>query len=472
MFSTTDTIVAIATPPGRGGIGVVRVSGSQALAVARALLEGAPELRPRQATLARVAGKRVPDEAISHERRAGAAQWVRDEVVVTFFPGPASYTGEDVVELSAHGSPVVLEGLVQEAIRAGARLAGRGEFTLRAFLHGRIDLVQAEAVADLIEAVTPLQARAAFDQLSGTLTEAISELEAELFDLIVALEASIDFPEEGYRFIEVAACRARLESLEAALGRLVAQAGRGRLIREGRQLVIVGAPNTGKSSLFNCLVGAERAIVAETPGTTRDLVSETCALGGVAVTLVDTAGLGEPFDAVEREGVRRAVRAADVAGGLLVVLDRSRPLGEADSAVLERSRQRDRLVVVNKIDRPACWALADLGADGEGAVAVSLLTGAGVDELRAAVARLAAGGWLDEEAPVVTNVRHAALLERARAAVGRAADAAGRGGREALSEEFVLADLREAQEALEEVTGKRTSDAVLEAIFSRFCVGK
>src|SRR5262249_26210581 len=263
--------VAIATPAGRGGLGIVRLSGPAAHDIVRRLTTHAKPLAPRHATLTRIAGT--------------------DDVVATYFPGPASYTGDDVVEVSAHGSPVVLRAIVRSAIDAGARLAEPGEFTLRAFLNSRIDLLQAEAVADLIDAVTPLQARAAFDQLRGTLTCAIAEVDSALFDLIARLEASIDFPEEGYHFVETGALAAALDGLIARTASLLASARRGRLIREGLQIAIVGKPNVGKSSLFNALVGSARAIVTEVPGTTRDLVTEVVDLDGLRVTLVDTAGL-------------------------------------------------------------------------------------------------------------------------------------------------------------------------------------
>ena len=247
MFSTADTIVAIATPPGRGGIGVVRVSGPDAETIARRLITHT----------ARALG--TPAREFTRVRRqardASDARDAIDQIVATFFPAPASYTGEDVVELSAHGSPVVLRTIVELAMSNGARLAEPGEFTLRAFLNGRIDLMQAEAVGDLIDAATPLQARAAFDQLEGTLTRTIAEIDAALFDLIARLEASVDFPDEGYHFVEPGALAAAIDGLRARTSALLADARRGRVVREGLQIAIVGKPNVGKSSLFNALVG-------------------------------------------------------------------------------------------------------------------------------------------------------------------------------------------------------------------------
>ena len=338
MFATDDTIVAIATPPGRGGIGVVRLSGPASAAIAAALTDRA-SFEPRHATLVIVRG--------ADEQRI-------DQAVVTHFPAPQSYTGDDVVEISAHGSPVVLEAIVASAVAAGARLANPGEFTFRAFVHGRIDLVQAEAIGDLIEAVTPLQARVAFDQLDGTLTTRLREMDAALLEVIAPLEASLDFPDEGYHFVTRAETAQALESTLAALDSLLADARRGRMIREGLTVAIVGRPNAGKSSLFNRLAGAARAIVTEVPGTTRDLLTERVDVGGVPLTLVDTAGLRDaPGDAIEEEGIARARQAHDAADVVIIVLDRSRPLTRDDLALIDAPTTRPRIVVASKSDLPA-----------------------------------------------------------------------------------------------------------------------
>ena len=326
MFSTSDTIVAIATPPGRGGIGVVRLSGADAHRIARALIARARPLVARHATFAVVRYARDVASCSS----AGDATSAIDQVVATYFPAPHSYTGDDVVELSAHGSPIVLSTMVEAAVGVGARLAEPGEFTLRAFLNGRIDLPQAEAVADLIDAVTPLQARAAFDQLNGTLTQTIAEIDAELFDLIARLEASVDFPDEGYHFIDPGALAAAIGVIRERTATLLAESSRGRLVREGLEIVIVGKPNVGKSSVFNALAGAARAIVTDIPGTTRDLITELVDVDGLGVTLVDTAGLRPTSDVIEAEGVARSRLAFAAADLTLVVLDCSRPLDADD----------------------------------------------------------------------------------------------------------------------------------------------
>ena len=450
MFSPDDTIVAIATPAGRGGIGIVRISGPRSQEIASALARRARPLTPRHATLARI-------------RMNGTA----DQVILTFFPAPHSFTGEDVVEISAHGSPVLLKAIVEAAIDTGARLAEPGEFTFRAFLRGRLDLVQAEAIGDLVDAVTPLQARAAFDQLEGTLTTQIREADAALFDLCARLEASLDFPEEGYHFIDPDAAAGQIGSVIAQLDALLGAAGRGRMIREGMQLVIAGRPNAGKSSLFNALAGVRRAIVADRPGTTRDLLTETVEIDGIPITLVDTAGENAAaIDPIELEGMARAAAARDVAAVVMLVFDRSIPLGADDRRLLAETASTPRVIAVNKIDQPAAWSEAELGTvDG---VLVSARTEAGLDELRAAITDVLSSRDARRDVPAMTNMRHVRLVREAREALARAEAAAAYG----TPEEFVLLDINEARARLEEVTGVRTADDVLVAIFTKFCIGK
>jgi tRNA modification GTPase len=445
MFSPDDTIVAIATPTGRGGLGVVRVSGPAAPELARRIVEYG-ELRPRHATFAKMR----------------AASGVRDEIVATFFPAPRSYTGEDVIELSAHGSPVVLNAIVHRAIEAGARLARPGEFTFRAFLNGRIDLAQAEAVADLIDAATPLQARVAFEQLEGLLTTRIRELDALLLDLAARLEASLDFPEEGYHFIEPNHAGEQIAMVIADIDKLLASARSGRIIREGATVVIVGRPNVGKSSVFNALVGQPRAIVTEVPGTTRDLVTETVDLNGIAVRLVDTAGVRTTFDIVEREGVLRSVRARDVADLLVVVLDQSEPLRTDDRQLLEETQRKCRVIVANKCDRGTAFDTSEM-------LPVSAITDVGVHELRVRIAGALTGDDDLHDGAVVSNLRHVRLLEDARAHLTDAHRAL---VKDRVPEEFVLADLHAARSSFDELTGVRVSDEVLRHIFDRFCIGK
>ena len=475
MFSTVDTIVAIATPAGRGGLGVVRISGASASHIAQTLLGRATPLQPRHATFTRVRGLSPPSTP-SSPAPAGAADPAAaraiDQVIATFFPAPRSYTGDDTIEISGHGSPLVLQHIVEAAIRAGARLAEPGEFTLRAFLNGRIDLVQAEAVADLIEAVTPRQARAACDQLEGTLTGALTEIEAALFELIARLEASIDFPDEGYHFIEPQRVLAEVSRVAGTLDALLARAHEGRLIREGARVVILGKPNVGKSSLFNFLVGAGRAIVTEQPGTTRDLLTETADIEGLKVTLVDTAGLRESRDPIEAEGIARARSAAAVADLRIVVLDGSRAIDAEDEALIGDGIECGKLYVVNKIDiGPARDAAAGSWPGAGRTVRVSLKTGEGTGRLAAEIRSALGVEGAERDTVAVTNRRHIGLMEAARSALGRAVENLEAAGGE-LSEEFVLQDLHAAGAALEEVRGRRAPEELLEHIFSRFCIGK
>ena len=429
---------------------MVRLSGPRALPIAAALSIRANHFEPRRATFTRLTHKEA----------------TIDHAVVTYFPAPGSYTGEDVVEISAHGSPLVLRAILRAVLAEGARLAGPGEFTLRAFLNGRLDLVQAEAVDDLVRAATPLQARAAFDQLEGTLTRRIGEIDASLLELTARLEASLDFPEEGYEFITPADVASRLTAILEKVRALMDEGSRGRLVREGIVVVIVGRPNVGKSSLFNALAGADRAIVTPVPGTTRDLITETVDVNGAAVTLVDTAGLRESIDAIEAEGVRRAERSAETSHVLVVVLDGSEQLQPGDHALLERSRTKVRVVVANKGDLAPAWSPAEIPAI-ERMVTVSAATGTGLNDLRAAILESLGAGDLREGA-AITNIRHLELLDRAAAALERAHQAA----QGSQPEELVLADLHDARGALEEITGKRSSDDLLNEIFSRFCIGK
>jgi tRNA modification GTPase len=332
---------------------------------------------------------------------------------------------------------------------------------LRAFLNGRIDLMQAEAVADLIDAVTPLQARVAFDQLEGTLTGAIGEMSEALFDLIARLEASVDFPDEGYHFLEPGDLTTALDALVNRTSGLMADARRGRLVREGFQVAIVGKPNVGKSSLFNALAGASRSIVSSIPGTTRDALVDVVDINGFRVTLVDTAGLHSTEDEIEAEGVLRARQALASSDLALVVVDASQPLDQRDRDILNYTIDNKRLIVSNKCDITF--------STGE-TLPVSAKTGAGLDELRNRLTS-ALDAEPTRDRPAISNLRHINLVQLAHNAFARARHAVGVSGRD-LPEEFVLADLQQAQAALDEVSGRRAPSDLLDHIFSRFCVGK
>ena len=467
---------------------MVRLSGPEAVAIACRLM-GRAALEPRHATYGHILDPTSSetgggtDTADTPPEGAGSARArPLDQVVATWFAAPHSYTTEDVVEISAHGSPPLLLRIVEHAMAAGARLAQPGEFTYRAYLHGRIDLVQAEAVADLIDAVTPLQARAAMDQLEGTLTAAIGTTDQLLFDLAARLEASLDFPDEGFHFITPDETVAELDAADRTISSLLRDGRAGRLLREGAIVAIVGPTNAGKSSLFNALVGSARAIVTAVPGTTRDVLSERIDLDGFALTLVDTAGLRETADLIEAEGVRRAEQACGVAALTLLVLDGSLPLDADAVRLIERTdapvtgpqdgrRASPRLIVASKCDLPRAWgpaALERLGVQPENVVPVSSLRGDGLAMLREHIVRALTDREAWRDPPAVSNVRHVDLLERVRAALGRARSALGSGA----TEEVVLVELGAARQALEAITGRRTPDDVLHHIFARFCIGK
>ena len=455
MYSTSDTIVAIATPAGRAGLGIVRLSGPESHRIACAMIGRQEPLAPRHATVARL-------------RAAGG---MRDHVVVTVFAQPHAYTTEDLVEIGAHGSPVVLQHIVRSSVGLGARLARPGEFTFRAFINGRIDLTQAEAVADLIDAVTPRQARAASDQLDGVLASAIRRLDAKLFDLAARLEASLDFPDEGYHFVAPEGVQDELQRIKRDVDDLLADARQGQLVRDGVRVVIAGRPNVGKSSLFNRLLGSERAIVAAGPGTTRDVLVEAIDVNGVPVTLVDTAGVGDPADDVEREGMRRAIDAAGTADLLLIVLDLATPLTPEDRELLTRTAGRRRAVAANKRDRARGWDPAETLGTLVPWREVSCVTGDGVADVVALIADTIGASLETTDSPRVTNERHADLLRRCSESLARAINQSTRDGRDA-PEELLLFEMSEATAALEEVAGARTREDVLERIFERFCIGK
>ena len=454
MFATDDTIVAIATPPGRGALGIVRISGPRTIEIATRVLERREPLEPRHATFTRVRAE------------AGEGSPAFDEVVATLFAAPHSYTGEDLVEITTHGSPVVLGGVLKSAQDAGARLAEPGEFTLRAFLNGKRDLIQSEAVADLIDAATPLQARVAFDQLEGTLTARIRAIDAELFDLIARLEASLDFPDEGYHFIGRSSATKDIARVLGMTDALLADATRGRMIRDGATVVVVGRPNAGKSSLFNRLLGSDRAIVTPIPGTTRDLVSEVVDIDGLAVTLVDTAGWHHTTDLVESEGIDRGTKAVAVADLVILVMDRSTPLTDEDAILLTNTGQLNRITVLNKSDLPAHIGESTV----VGQIAhLSALTGDGVESVRRLIRRALTGEERLRDGAAVSNRRHITLLEECRVLFQSALDAC---GTQNLPEEFLLTDLQSARLRLDEIVGRRTTEDTLRHIFSRFCIGK
>jgi len=548
-----DTIVAIATPPGRGGIGVVRLSGSEARQIALPMLRLKCELEPGQAILGELiepesCGPGIPArensrEALSPDPRAdsstragtcpelveGAAaphdQRI-DEVVVTCFAKPHSYTTDDIVEISAHGSPVVLRHIVELAVARGARIAEPGEFTMRAFLNGRIDLAQAEAVRDLIDSQTLYQAKVAAQQLGGALSRRLQPIKQELVELIAVLEAGIDFAEDDVSVLPANQILERTAAIRPPLEALSASFAYGKIVHEGLTLAIVGRPNVGKSSLFNRLVERDRAIVTATPGTTRDLVSETVAIGGIPVRLVDTAGIRRARDEAESIGVRKSMEALADADLVLVVLDASQPAVSEDADLLGEAKGRPVIVVENKCDligtttnHVGMVAAAPVAqrrngkarhgsagnAEGEPAqvpsepapserseprgttlgcgtvsspvdvnestprVRTSALRGEGITELKTEILRHVGGdAGAQSEGGFLTSLRH---QERVGEAIS-ALDAAKTAVEDHIPHEMVLMDLYRSLRALDEITGATTTDDILNLIFSTFCIGK
>jgi tRNA modification GTPase len=441
---TNDTIVAISTPPGRGGIGIVRLSGPDAQHIA------APMLRLRHPL---AAGHARFGELID------SAGEKLDEIVATLFSAPHSYTGEDVLEIAAHGAPVILEAIVQQSIAAGARLANPGEFTERAFLSGRIDLTQAEAVRDLIDAQTLHQARIAAQQMEGALARRIQPVKIALVELVAALEVGIDFAEDDIDVMPREVITQKLAAVREPLAQLAASFAYGRIVRDGLTLAIVGRPNAGKSSLFNRLVERERAIVTATPCTTRDLVTERVAIGGIPVELIDTAGLREGIDEAENLGIAKSREAMADADIVLLVLDASQPPHAGDELLRESIADRPHIIVANKSDLALAYAMDSIHT--------SALTGEGIPALRDAIVSLV-GGSAQSETGLLTNLRQREAIESALRGLAAAEVALTAG----TPHEMLLLDIYAALRGLDALTGATTADDVLNLIFSSFCIGK
>ena len=460
-----DTIVAIATPPGRGGIGVVRLSGARALEIAHPMLRLRHELEPGRA----VFGELVDSAELRSETDEASApmQTERiDEVVVTYFAKPHSYTTDDVIEISAHGSPVVLRHIVELCVASGARLAEPGEFTSRAFLNGRIDLTQAEAVRDLIESQTVYQAKVAAQQLDGALSRRLQPIKQNLVQLIAQLEAGIDFADDDVSILPDAVILQHIADVQVPLEQLRASFAYGKIVHEGLTLAIVGRPNVGKSSLFNQLVERERAIVTATPGTTRDLVTETVAIGGIPVRLVDTAGIRHSLDEAESIGIRKSKEALADADLVLVVLDASQEEAAEDAKLTAQASIRPTIVVENKID---LQITAQRSGNRAPDVRTSAVTGKGVAELRAQILRHIRGSiGAEAEHGFLTNVRHRGLIEDSLSAL----EAANKAVALKIPHEMLLLDLYNALRPLDAITGATTTDDILNLIFSTFCIGK
>jgi tRNA modification GTPase len=453
-----QTIIALATPPGRSGIGVIRLSGGDALTIIKLLVRPQgfdPE--PRLASL-----KQLYD--LSGE--------LIDEAIVIYFKAPNSFTGEHVIEIGCHGSPVVLRQVIDLCLEYGARLADPGEFTLRALANGRIDLAEAEAIRDLIDAQTGASARQAVRQMRGELSGQLKPLKDDLVHAIVILESALEFVEDDLPATQASDVQRRLLAVSDQLNKMASTFAAGRLIREGLKVALVGRPNVGKSSLFNALLGSERAIVTPIAGTTRDQLYERLNVDGIPVSLIDTAGIRETVDIVESIGVDRSRAVMADADVVIVMIDAADPLTNEDLGILADVTDIDHLIVVNKIDKVETGDLdlirSQLGAEGRRVVPVSAINGTGLDELQAAIVgpfnshEIWMGGFL------VTDARHHDLLQRAAEDVRASLEQF----KSKMSEEIVLIGLHNALRYLGEITGQTTTEEMLAQIFATFCIGK
>jgi tRNA modification GTPase len=453
-----DTIAALSTPPGAGGIGIVRISGERALSVLDAVFKGKKGVRDMKSHTLYYGV--ITDET-------GAAV---DEALVCYMKKPATYTREDVVEIHCHGGPSCVAGVLRLATRNGARPAEPGEFTKRAFLNGRIDLSQAEAVMDVINARTDAAGRAALNRLQGALHRECTAISAELLSLLANIEVSIDYPEHDLEEITLKTVQARAEALITRLTKLIDGAGTGRILRDGVETAIIGRPNVGKSSLLNLLLGEDRAIVSDTPGTTRDTIQEYANIEGVPLRLVDTAGIREVYDAVEKIGVEKALKHIETADLLIVMLDGSSEITGGDLYILEKTGGKKRIVVINKGDLPRAVHKDTLSGvvKPKEVVETSVLNGTGIARLFEKIKGMFLSGEITAGDVLVSGLRAETALRRCRDGLYNVINAVESG----LPEDFCSIDLMESYGAIGEITGETLDGDVIDKIFSEFCVGK
>lgn len=457
-----ETIVALATPLGRSGIGVIRLSGEESLSIASTLVRARDWTpQPRRQHLRAIRDPGTGD--------------VLDEALFTFFQRPNSFTGDDVVEISCHGSPVLIRLVIDQCLKLGARMAGPGEFSLRALGNGRIDLAGAEAIRDLIDAQTATSVRQAVRQMRGELSLALQPLKDDLLNIIVVLESALEFVEDDLPAVQLASVKARLSEVRAELERLAFTFEAGHLIRDGIRVIIAGRPNVGKSSLFNKLLGSERAIVTEIAGTTRDQLHERLTLNGIPVSLVDTAGLRDTKDTVESIGVDRARAAMADADLVVVILDASEDISPEDREILESVQELRRIIALNKIDKISSGDLEKIissdgiyGRDKITVAPVSAKTGEGLEQLKSAMLEPFAPEDITQAGFLVTDARHHDLLVRSGLEIDDSLEQLAAG----VSEEIVLIGLHNALRFLGEITGETNTEEMLSRIFSTFCIGK
>jgi len=456
MVPATDTIVALSTAPGRAALGVIRLSGPGSLPIASKIISDA-EFQPEP-------GRVTLRSLINPETGE-----VLDQVVLTFFRSPHSFTGEDMIEFSCHGSPVLLELLLDELLKLDARLASPGEFTLRALANGRINLSQAEAIRDLIDAQTGAAVRQASRQLLGEVAQRLQPIKAALISIIVPLESSVEFVEDDLPATATDSIRKKLASLRDELAQLADTFSAGRVLREGLQVALIGRPNAGKSSLFNKLLAYNRAIVTDIPGTTRDSLTEVVNMSGVPVRITDTAGLRTDGDFIESIGIERTRQAAADADATILVIDASHEIEGADLDLIDENNSSSTVVALNKSDLQSFAEHGSaLRAKAPQAISISAKTGTGLDELKAAILKPFIASNVAHDGLLITNARHHDLLRRTMRALDSSSDSLSQG----LSEELVLVGLYDALRLLGEITGETTPDDVLGEIFSTFCIGK
>ncbi|WP_425061468.1 tRNA uridine-5-carboxymethylaminomethyl(34) synthesis GTPase MnmE [Sporomusa carbonis] len=461
-MSSDDTISAIATAIGEGGIGIVRLSGGKALAIADKLFIAKSGKQASTFPSHHVVYGKIVDP--------DSGETV-DEVILITMRAPRSYTREDIVEIHCHGGPVPLKRILDLTLTLGARMAEPGEFTKRAFLNGRLDLAQAEAVIDVIRSKTDMSLKVAMGNLSGQLSDKVKALRQQILRMIAQLEAAIDFPEEDIEEAAAADVALLIGQVKSSIDKLLATAQTGRILREGLATVIIGKPNVGKSSLLNALLREKRAIVTDIPGTTRDIIEEYVNIRGVPLKIIDTAGIRETADVVEKIGVERAKELVNQADLILVLLDSSSPLTAEDRGVLELLPGREAIVLINKSDLPSRLDLEEVNhfAKGRKVLKISVVQGDGLEELEQVIVDLAYSGRISQgEAAFVNNVRHADALRQANFRLDEALATIGA----RMPPDCVVVDLRAAWEKLGEITGDTVGEDIIDQIFTQFCIGK
>jgi len=461
-MTTIDTIVAVSTPRGEGGISIVRLSGPLAISIAQQIFRSPSFLSLQKIKTHTLVYGHILDPE-THQ--------IIDEVLLSVMKAPRTYTKEDIVEINCHGGAACVQKVLELTLLAGARLAEPGEFTKRAFLNGRIDLAQAEAVADIIRAKTDLTRQVAMNQLQGAMSKAVNRLRDQIIDILAEVEARIDFPEEDLDFLDLTALYKRAQAVLTQLGELLRTAEDGKILREGLNLVIVGKPNVGKSSLLNALLQEDRAIVTEIPGTTRDTIEEYANIRGIPLNLIDTAGIRETADIIEHAGVKRSREWLERSDLALVMLDASEPLTENDGKLLELTKNKKAIIILNKIDLPKGLDItqAEKLMPDKPIVKTSMLTGQGLEELKTAILNAVIHGTeISPDSAMITNVRHRDALRKGKIDIEHALLSLDM----AMPMELVAVDLRGALDNLGLIVGTTTTDDILERIFSQFCIGK